>query len=472
MRRALMSRLVLVSALLLAAGCTSLAPSYERPALPVPAALPAVAASGVETTSTVLAWRSFILDESLRRVVQLALDRNRDLRVAVLNVERSRAQLGLAQADRWPTISAGLTGSRSPSLVNGKQTTLLTAGLQVTNWEVDLFGRLASLDDAARAQLLASEAGRRSAELSLIAQVATTWLTLQADGEQLRAAERALQTREQTRQLTQLKAQAGAATELERQTADSLAAAARVSWVQATRQRNLDLNALTLLAGGAVPDDLLPPLPAPQAEPATTAAATAPEALAAVPAGLGSEVLLRRPDVIQAEQALIAANANIGAARSGYFPRITLTASAGQASQVLNELFLPGHFAWTLSSQAMVALFDAGRTRANVDAAQIGREVAVAQYERAVQGSFRETADALAGLSSWREQIEAQQLQWQASREIARLTELRYARGAASELERLDAQRSLLAAEQALTQTRLAEQLNRLALWKALGGGD
>ena len=455
--------------LMLAAGCSSLAPSYERPALPVPAALPAAASASAAAASTAVQdWRTFILDESLRRVIQLALDRNRDLRVAVLNVERSRAQLGLAQADRWPTVGVGLTGSRSPSLVNGKQTTLLTAGLQVSNWEVDLFGRLASLDDAARAQLLASEAGRRSAELTLIAQVATSWLTLQADGEQLRAAERALQTREQTRQLTQLKADAGAATELERQTADSLAAAARVSWVQATRQRSLDLNALTLLAGGAVPDDLLPPLPARDAE---LSAAAAPEVLAAVPAGLGSEVLLRRPDVIQAEQALIAANANIGAARSGYFPRITLTASAGQASQVLNELFLPGHFAWTLSSQALVALFDAGRTRANVDAAQIGREAAVAQYERAVQSAFRETADALAGLSSWREQVDAQQRQWQASREIARLTELRYSRGAASELERLDAQRSLLAAEQALTQTHLAESLNRLALWKALGGG-
>jgi outer membrane protein TolC len=211
---------------------------------------------------------------------------------------------------------------------------------------------------------------------------------------------------------------------------------------------------------------------------AATAAASAPAPdraadpgwLAEVPVGLSSDVLLRRPDVVQAEQGLIAANANIGAARAAFFPRVTLTASAGQVASSLGSLFSAGQFAWTLSSQALMTIFDSGRNESNLKIAKVNRDIAVAQYEKAVQSAFRDTADALAGLGSWRDQLAAQQQQLVAVREIARLTELRYQRGAASELERLDAQRNLLAAEQGVVQTRLAEQVNRISLWKALGG--
>ena len=194
------------------------------------------------------------------------------------------------------------------------------------------------------------------------------------------------------------------------------------------------------------------------------------ETLAAVPVGLSSQVLLQRPDVIEAEQQLVAASANIGVARAAFFPRLTLTASAGQASTSLSDLFSAGQFAWTMSSQLLATVFDAGRNKANLEGAKIARDIAVAQYEKAVQSAFRDTADALAGLDTWRDQLAAQQTQLDAIRETVRLTDLRYQNGAASELERLDAQRSLLSAEQALVQVRLGEQLNRVALWKVLGG--
>jgi outer membrane protein TolC len=194
------------------------------------------------------------------------------------------------------------------------------------------------------------------------------------------------------------------------------------------------------------------------------------DTLAAVPVGLSSQVLLQRPDVIEAEQQLVAASANIGVARAAFFPRLALTASAGQASGALSDLFSGGQFAWSMSSQLLATVFDAGRNKANLEGAKIARDIAVTQYEKAVQSAFRDTADALAGLDTWRDQLAAQQTQLDATRETARLTDLRYQNGAASELERLDAQRSLLSAEQALVQVRLGEQLNRVALWKVLGG--
>ena len=286
-----------------------------------------------------------------------------------------------------------------------------------------------------------------------------------ADAELLSVADRTLASRESTLKLSKLRFDAGAASALELQTAQSLVAQARNTQVQLRRQHALDLNALALLVGGPVPADLLPGAAA-----AGTVAGTPGEVLAPVPVGLASDVLLQRPDVIQAEQALVAASANIGVARAAFFPRLALTGSAGQAGSRLSDLFQAGNFAWSLSASALATVFDSGRNQANLNVARVSRDIAVAQYEKAVQSAFRETADALAGLSSWREQLAAQGQQLDAAREIARLTELRYTNGAASELDRLDAQRSLLAAEQTLVQTRLAEQVNRVGLFKALGG--
>lgn len=445
------------------AGCTHLAPSYERPAVPstvVMSAEPAASSASANTTSAPLAWDALIRSPQLRPLVQQALANNRDMRVALLSVERARAQLGVVQADRYPTLGAGLSATRSPSLVTGKEVTLINAGVQFNAWELDFFGRIANLSEAAKAQLLATEAGRRSAELTLVAAVVTSYLNLAANIEQLAMAERALSSRSDTLKLTQLKADVGAATQLELVSAQSLVAQAQSAVAQLSRARAQELNNLSVLVGGPVPTDAMD---------ATDAAEAG--GLAEVPGGLSSEALLARPDVVQAEQALIAAHANIGAARAAFFPRITLTASAGQVANVFSDLLQPGHFAWTLSSQALMTIFDAGRNQSNLEIAKINREIAVAQYEKAVQNAFRDTADALAAQASWRDQRSAQELQLRATREIARLTDLRASRGAASELERQDAQRNLLAAEQALVQTRLAEQLNRLTLWKAMGGG-
>ncbi|WP_310462214.1 efflux transporter outer membrane subunit [Sphaerotilus sp.] len=462
MNRALRSIEFAVAALMLA-GCTNLAPRHERPAAPIPAQLPLpaeAAASAATGAVTPLGWKAFVQSPALARLVEQALAQNRDLRVAVLNVQRAEAQLGVARADRLPTVNAGLIASATPNASTGRQVQSYTAGVQVTAWELDLFGRIANLGDAAQAQVLATEAGRRSAELALVSAVVSGWLTLGADAELLSVAERTLASREASLKLAKLRFDVGAAAALELQTAQSLVAQARNTQVQLRRQRELDLNALALLTGGPVSAELLP----------VADAGAGAGALAAVPVGLASDVLLQRPDVIQAEQSLIAASANIGVARAAFFPRLSLTGSAGQAGSRLSDLFQAGNFAWSLSASALAAIFDSGRNQANLNVAKVNRDIAVAQYEKAVQSAFRETADALAGLSSWREQLDAQRQQLDAAREIARLTELRYTNGAANVLERLDAERSLLAAEQALVQTRLAEQVNRVGLFKALGG--
>ena len=480
--RSTQTALAVVATALLAA-CSSLAPTYQRPAAPVPAQLPlpaqaaaSAALSLPEQAQAPLAWADFVRDERLRGLVRQALAANRDLRVAALGVQRAQAQLGLADADRWPTVNAAFNASRA-TYTQGVQTTSLQLGLQVSAWELDFFGRLRSLSDAAQAQWLASEAGRRSSELALVAAVLGADRTLAADQAVLALAERTRASRADSLRLTQLRFDGGAASQLERQTAASLAAQADAALAQARRQVALDRNALALLLGGTLPAEASPValvVPgaatgaasgvAPGADPATA------EPLAPVPAGLDSAVLLRRPDVLQAEQALIAANANIGAARAAYFPRISLTGSAGLVSGDLGNLLSGGTFAWSIASQAAAAVFDHGRNRANVEVSKLNRDIAVAQYEKAVQSAFRDSADALAGLATWRSQLDAQQQQLAAVREIARLTELRYRSGAASELERLDAQRSLFAAEQGVIQVQLAEQLNRVALWKALGG--
>jgi outer membrane protein, multidrug efflux system len=458
-----MRRIEYAVAALMLAGCTNLAPRHERPAAPIPAQLPLpaeAAASAATGAVAPLGWKAFVQSPALAQLVEQALAQNRDLRVAVLNVQRAEAQLGVVRADRLPTVSAGLIGSATPNAASGRQVQSYTAGVQVTAWELDLFGRIANLGETAQAQVLATEAGRRSAELALVSAVVSGWLALGADAELLAIADRTLASREASLKLAKLRFDVGAAAALELQTVQSLVAQARNTHVQLRRQRELDLNALALLTGGPVSAELLP----------AADAGAGVGALAAVPVGLASDVLLQRPDVIQAEQSLIAASANIGVARAAFFPRLSLTGSAGQAGSRLSELFQAGNFAWSLSASALAAIFDSGRNQANLNVAKVNRDIAVAQYEKAVQSAFRETADALAGLSSWREQLDAQRQQLDAAREIARLTELRYTNGAANVLERLDAERSLLAAEQALVQTRLAEQVNRVALFKALGG--
>jgi multidrug efflux system outer membrane protein len=450
----------LVAALLgagLLAGCMNLAPDYQRPAAPVPASLPSAEAPASQAWP---GWAVLLRDERLRRLVDQALANNRDLRVALLNVERSRAQLRLADADRWPTVAAAVNASRAPSTTTGDQVNSFQAGLQVTSYELDLFGRVRNLSDSAAASLLGSEAAARAARLALVTQVAQAWFTLAADQEQLALAKQTLSGREQTLKLTELRAQVGAASDVELQGTRGLLAQARASVAAFERQVAQDRNALALLTGQPVAAADLPGAPLDT------------QALAAVPAGASSELLLRRPDVMQAEQALIAANANIGAARAAMFPRITLSGSAGVVSDTLRGLLESGTFAWTLGANAALSIFDAGRNQANVKVAEVNRDVAVAQYEKAIQVAFREAADALVSQAAWRDQVGAQ-AQLQASEsERLRLTRMRYEAGAASLIELLDAERSMAAADQALVQARLGELLNRLALYKAMGGDE
>lgn len=452
--RALLTPLVLALTL---SGCINLAPSYQRPPLSVPAPLPA------DTDAAAMPdVHTLVRDERLRQLIELALKNNRDLRVALLNVDKSAAQLRLSDADRWPTISAVINGSRAPNNA-GQQVNSWMGGLQLSAYELDVLGRLRNASDAAAAALLASEASARAARLALVTQVASAWLTLAADAEQLRLAQATLDSRTETLRLTALRETVGAVSALDLRIAQGLVASAEASVAQLTRQQALDRNALDLLVGQAVPANLRP---APQDSLVVA------EVLGDVPAGLSAQALLRRPDVIQAEQQLVAANANIGVARAAMFPRITLSGSGGQVSDTLAGLFDGGRFAYTLTANTALALFDAGRTRSNVRVAEISRDQAVAGYDKAVQTAYREAADALQAQSTWRRQLTAQQALLSAERERERLTRLKFDAGAASLADMLDIERSLAAAQQAVVQVRLAEALNRLALYKALGGAE
>ena len=437
-------------------GC-SFIPTYERPAAPVPASFPGQAADAT-AGAALPAWDTVVADARLRELIGLALQNNRDLRVAVLNMEQVRAAYQIKRADQFPTLNLAATGNRQPN-GNGGISSTYTAGLAMASWELDFFGRVAALKDAALAQYLASEEAQRAAQTSLVASVANAWLTLQADEVLLALTQRTLTTRDDSLRLTKLRFDNGAASALDLRQAESLTAAARATFAQLQRSRAQDLNALTLLVGKTPPVALLP------AAGATTAA------LQAVPEGLPSDLLKRRADIRQAEQALIAANANIGAARAAFFPRIALTASVGSASSELSGLFKDGPRGFTMAPQAVLPIFDAGRNQANLEAAKVGRDIAVAQYEKAIQTAFREVADALAGRATLGEQLAALQQQADADAERLRLVELRYRGGVASSLDLLDAQRSLFATQQSLAQVRLAQQQSQVALYKALGGG-
>ncbi len=444
-----------LAAAALIAGC-SMTPTLERPAAPVPATFPGQPAS-VTASGPVQAWESFITDARLRELVALALKNNRDLRVATLNIEQVRAQYQVRRADQVPTVNASVAGNRQPT-ASGDISSTYTAGLAMASWELDFFGRVASLKDAALAQFLASEEAQRAVQTSLVASVASGWLSLQTDEALLALTQRTLATREDSLRLTKLRFDNGAASALDLRQAESLTAAARATLAQQRRTIAQDLNALTLLVGQEVPANLLP-----------GAGDVAP--FQPVPEGLPSELLTRRADIRQAEQQMVAANANIGAARAAFFPRISLTAGIGTVSTELSGLFKDGSWGFSLAPQALLPIFDMGRNQANLDSAKAARDIAIAQYEKAIQTAFREVADALAGRATLGEQLAAQEAQAQAETDRFRLAELRYRNGVASYLDVLDAQRSLFATQQALAQTRLVQQQNQVALYKALGGG-
>jgi len=454
--------LATLSAALWLAGC-SFIPTFTRPAAPVAPAFPQVAVASTPSADIKAAadieWQSFFKDARLKRLIELSLENNRDLRVAALNIDATRAKLQVARADQLPSVNAGINGSRGPA-ASGAITSSYTAGLSVTAYELDFFGRVRALSQAAQAQLLASEEARKTVQISLIASVANTYLTLLADDELLRITRDTLMTRQESLRLMQLKYDNDSASKLDLSTAQSQLEAAKVSLAQLTRQRATDESALVLLVGQPLPTDL----------PAGLGLAEQ-GFLSDLPAGVPSELLVRRPDVRQAEQNLLALNANIGAARAAFFPRITLTASAGVASSDLDTLFSNGTSAWTFVPQLLMPIFDAGRNKANLEAAKVNKDIAIAQYEKAIQTGFKEVADALAGRATLGEQLQAQTAQLVATQTTMQLTDLRFKAGAASSFDVLEAQRSLFAAQQAQVQVQTQQLQNLVNLYKVLGGG-
>jgi multidrug efflux system outer membrane protein len=442
-------------------GCISLAPKYERPAAPVapafpvpptPDGAPAVSAATTEAASSI-AWQRFFADQRLQQLIALALDNNRDLRVAILNIEQARSTYRVRRADLLPTVGLGATGNVQPG------PDAYQAGIQVSAFELDFFGRVRSLSNAALAQFLATEEARKTTQISLISQVATTYLAFQADEELLALTRQTLKTREDSLRLTQLKYDNGIVSKLDLDQSSSLVETARVVLAQQLRQRAQDANLLTLLVGSPIPDTL--PAGVPLAE----------TNLAELPPGLPSDLLAVRPDVRSSEQQLIAANANIGAARANFFPSISLTGTGGTASNELNGLFKGGSFGFTFTPQIFLPIFDYGRNQANLESARAGRDIAVAQYERSIQTAFREVADALAGQSTYTEQLRAQRAVVQSETNRFNLSDLRYTSGAASYLDLLDAQRSLFEAQRSSVEANLARLQNQVTLYRVLGGG-
>ncbi|SFF17791.1 efflux transporter outer membrane subunit [Paracidovorax wautersii] len=453
----------------LLAGC-SFIPTYERPAAPVPAtfgasadAAAASAPKGAARAAADIDWKEYFTDPRLQSLIGIALQNNRDLRVSVLNIEQARAQFQIQRSAQFPAVSGIASGTRQPSSVTGKYANQFQVGLGVSAWELDFFGRISSLKEQALAQYLATEEARKAAQISLISSVATAWFNLQADEELLGISRRTLATREESVQLTRLRLENGVSSELDNSQAISLAETARATFAQQRRQRLQDENTLALLLGQPVPGEILSSLAS------ARLADAAP--MQPLPAGLPSDLLIRRPDIRQAEEQLIAANANIGAARANFFPRIALTASVGSVSDELSGLFKSGTWAFSLAPQLTLPIFDAGRNQATLDAARVGREIAVAQYERSIQSAFREVADALAGQATLQDQLGALRTQARADNKRFELSDLRYRNGVASYLDLLDAQRSLFLTEQSLVQVQLLSLQNQVALYRVLGGG-
>jgi multidrug efflux system outer membrane protein len=456
-------------------GC-SLMPTYERPALPVPDAYPeaaSVAASAPAAGAAVgvteaadIGWREFFADDRLRQVVALALANNRDLRVAALNIEKARAQYRIQDAGLYPTVSA--TGSQSATrtadnvLVPGNPqiNRQYSAGVGISAYEVDLFGRVRSLSAQSLEQFLSTEQVRRSTHISLVAEVANAYLTLGADEERLALAKNTLTSQSESYRLSQRSFEIGSTSALALRQAQTSVDTARVDVARFTAQVAQDRNALVLLVGSAVPAELLP-----------TNLADSLNALPDLPSGLPSALLQRRPDILQAEHQLRAANANIGAARAAFYPRINLTASAGSSSTDLSGLFQGGSGTWSFLPQISLPIFDGGANRANLDVAKISRDINVAQYEKAIQTAFCEVSDALAQRSTVGDQLEAQQSLVNASAESDQLSRARFSRGIDSYLTVLDSQRSLYSAQQNLIGTRLSRMSNLVTLYKVLGGG-
>ena len=456
MRRSALACSLLCLSLL--AGCANLAPDYTRPESPVPVTVDVAAA----TTETFVqpSWQRLVTDERLRNVIELALKNDRDLRIAALNIDKARAQYRIKDAARYPSVDATVGGSSTR--YDGAITRKYNAGLEISSYELDFFGRLTNLKDSALQSFLATEATQRSVRTSLVAEVANAWLTLATDQDLLRLSQDTWNSRKKTLELTRRQQALGGASGLVVAQAQASAETARGDVGNYTSQVAQDRNALTLLVATSVSSDLLPT--------ASDSIGTSVAALLDVPDGMSSEVLLQRPDIVSAEHTLIGSYADIGAARAAFFPSITLTASGGTASPSLSGLFDSGSRAWSFIPTLSLPIFNAGSLSASLKVAEVGRDIQVATYEKTVQTAFKEVADALAVRATLNERMSAQKGEVDAYATSLRLSTERYRSGAESYLSVLDAQRSLYSAQKSLISLQLAEQSNRITLFKVLGG--
>lgn len=461
-------RAVALAALALCSAC-SLAPTYQRPEVALPA-WPGAAQTGRPSeapSAAQLRWEAVYTDARLQGLIRVALERNHDLRLAVARQEQARALWGIQRADQIPTPTASLTrtGSFTPVGVannaNGFNINRFDANLNLLSFELDFWGRLANLSAAAKASFEASDEDRRVVRMGLISEVANAYLLVLELQEREQLAQQTLTSREQFLQLVLRKRDAGAASDVDVSVAQGAIATAQADSVALTRQRQQALNALGLLVGGALPNDL------------PAGRSLAEQSLApSWAADLPSEVLLRRPDVRAAESRLRAANANIGAARAAFLPRIQLTGAVGTASTNLGSLFQDGTRSWSFVPSLQQPLFDAGRASGGVDLAQARKVEAVASYEKTLQQAFREVADLLVARDTLQQQLVAQNAFASSQLERLRLTEARYQAGSASQLDWLDAQRDHYNAQQSVRQVQRQLYGATALLYKALGGGD
>jgi multidrug efflux system outer membrane protein len=450
-------------------GC-SLIPSYRQPALPVAAQYPQGASYGTgqadsQTAAAEQGWRIVFRDPALQQLIEVSLANNRDLRVAALNIEAYRAQYRIQRADLVPAVTANASGTRERLPADLSSTgkagisSSYSANLGISSYELDFFGRVRSLTKEALETYLASEEARRSTHISLVASVANAYYTWQADQALLKLTQETLQAYEQSLKLTARTTSVGTTSALDLAQARTSVESARVSLATYQRTVAQDQDALILLLGAGLPENLHPglPLDAPQ--------------ITEVPAGLPSDLLQRRPDILEAEHTLLASNANIGAARAAFFPSITLTASAGSSSAQLGDLFKGGQGSWSFAPSISLPIFNAGSLKASLDYSKIQKDINVASYEKTIQTAFQEVSDGLAARKTYRDQLQAQQDSVKANQDYYYLAELRYRAGTDSNLTFLDAQRSLFSAQQSAITDRLSQLTSEVTLYKALGGG-
>lgn len=446
------------------AGCT-LAPSYTRPDAPVASTYPNTSEKAPRVAVADLGWKDVFGDERLQALLTLALENNRDLQVAALNVERFAALYRIERAALLPSVNAtgAATFQELPSSIPGSQFApkeQYSANLNATAWELDLFGRIRSLSRAALERFFATEEARRSVQLSLVAQVAIAHFNERALAEQLDLAEQTLATVQSSYELTRRAFERGVASELDLRTAESQVETSRFQLAFFHQRHAQANNALVFLVGTQLPGDLPGALPLVEAKVRTF-----------LPPGLPSDLLQRRPDILAAEHELKAANASIGAARAAFFPSISLTGAAGFASTDLGQLFQNDGFTWNFTPRISLPIFQAGRLRASLDAAEVTKNIEVAQYERSIQNAFREVADALVAKQAIEDRLRAQAAVVAADERRYQLAERRYRAGIDSYVTLLAAQRDLYRAQQGLIDAQLERLANVADLYRALGGG-